>query len=173
MGLGQVARVRHVEAYSRDPRSVVTAAYDPDPAKKALAQKLGIPFFTTDLNAFWSEQTDVVSICSPPFVHKENVLAAIHAGRHVLVEKPMTMTVADCLELDEAARAANRKLCVAHNFLYGRAMGLAKESIDSGKVGEVTGITAVQWSSWNRDLPQWIHNCPVDSFLMKSRTFSI
>lgn len=160
LGLGQVARVRHVEAYSRDPRSSVVAAYDPDPSKQDLANHLNLPFFTTDLEAFWAQPTDVVSVCSPPYAHKQCVLDALAAGRHVLVEKPMTMNAADCRELGQAAQAANLKLCVAHNFLYGRAMSLARETLESGKVGDVTGVTAVQWSSWNRDLPSWHPQLP-------------
>ena len=124
LGLGQVARVRHVEAYRRDPRSTVVAAYDPDPAKETLARRLKIPFFTTDLDAFWAESTDVVSVCSPPFAHKECVLTALAQGRHVLVEKPMSMTAAECDEMTHAAETAGRKLCIAHNFLYGRNIDL-------------------------------------------------
>ena len=160
LGLGQVARVRHVEAYRRDPRSTVVAAFDPDPAKEALAKALNIPFFTTDLEAFWEQSTDLVSVCSPPYTHKEGVMAALKAGRHVLVEKPMTMTAAECREVTVAAETAGLKLCVAHNFLYGRCMTLAREALASGKVGEVTGMTAVQWSSWNRDLPVWHPKLP-------------
>lgn len=160
LGLGQVARVRHVEAYRRDERCEVVAAFDPDPDKIHLAKSLGIPFFTTDLEAFWAESTDVVSVCSPPFAHKECVLAAFSAGRHVLVEKPMSMTSADCLALGRAAEVMGLKLCVAHNFLWGRGMRLAREALASGNVGEVTGVTAVQWSSWNRDIPDWHPDLP-------------
>jgi len=160
LGLGQVARVRHVEAYRRDSRCQVIAAYDTDPSRESVAQKLNIPFFTTELEAFWEQSTDVVSVCSPPFAHKEGVLAALEAGRHVLVEKPMAMTAVDCRELGDAAENAGLKLCVAHNFLWGRGMALARQTLESGKVGEVTGVTAVQWSSWNRDLPVWHPELP-------------
>ena len=92
VGLGQVARVRHVEAYRRDARCEVVAAYDPDPQKADLAQTLNIPFFTTDFDAFLAQSLAVVSVCSPPFAHAENVRALLNAGIHVLVEKPMAMT---------------------------------------------------------------------------------
>lgn len=155
VGLGQVARVRHVEAYGRDGRCVVVAAYDPDPAKAALAQTLNIPFFTTDFEAFLAQTLDVVSVCSPPFAHAQNVRALLEARFHVLVEKPMGMSEAECLEMQQLAQEFGVKLCVAHNFLFSRSMTQFKRAQASGRLGEVTGVTAVQWSSWNRDLPPW------------------
>lgn len=155
VGLGQVARVRHVEAYRRDARCEVVAAYDPDPQKADLAQTLNIPFFTTDFDAFLAQSLAVVSVCSPPFAHTENVRALINAGIHVLVEKPMAMTAAECLEMQQAAERSGVKLCVAHNFLFGRSMAVLEQARAAGRLGDVTGVTAVQWSSWNRDLPQW------------------
>jgi len=155
VGLGQVARVRHVEAYGRDPRCEVVAAYDPDPSKARLAQTLNIPFFTTDFEAFLAQGLDVVSVCSPPFAHAENVRALLDARIHVLVEKPMAMTESECLEMHTIAQAQGVKLCVAHNFLFSRSMASLKQAQESGRLGDITGVTAVQWSSWNRDLPQW------------------
>ena len=61
-GLGQVARIRHVEAYRRDQRAQVVIAFDPDPQKAAVAEKLGIPEFTTNIDTFWETHTDVVSV---------------------------------------------------------------------------------------------------------------
>ena len=155
VGLGQVARVRHVEAYRRDARCEVVVAYDPDPQRADLARKLNIPFFTTDLETLVAQKPEVVSVCSPPFAHAQNVHVLLKAGIHVLVEKPMAMTETECLAMHQAAKQAGVKLCVAHNFLFGRSMAVLNQAQASGRLGDVTGVSAVQWSSWNRDLPPW------------------
>jgi predicted dehydrogenase len=65
---------------------------------------------------------------------------AIEAGKHVLVEKPMTLTTTDAVELNRIAHAHRRILMVGHLMEYHPAIPAIKQLIDSGAIGEITGI---------------------------------
>jgi predicted dehydrogenase len=80
---------------------------------------------------------DVVDICSPNFLHKEMALAAIAAGKHVYVEKPLALNANDALEMTLAAEKAGVKTLVGFNYAKNPASQLAKEIISSGEIGEV------------------------------------
>jgi len=87
------------------------AAYVPG-STKAAATKLPVYKSLTDLLA--SEQVDIVDICTPTPFHREVAIEALKAGKHVLVEKPMGRTLADCDAILAAAQASKSKFMVAH-----------------------------------------------------------
>jgi predicted dehydrogenase len=78
-----------------------------------------------------------VMIATPARTHFEIALAALHAGKHVLVEKPMTETSAQALVLIEEAAKRNLTLMVDHTFVYTGAVRKIREMIDEGLVGDV------------------------------------
>jgi len=71
---------------------------------------------TTDLEAFLAADLDAVIVASPNYLHAEHAVRALEAGKHVLVEKPMAITVADCDRVLAAAEAAGRVLAVGHEM---------------------------------------------------------
>jgi len=93
---------------------------------------------STDIDSLWDDQRiDAVVIATPVFSHYMLAQKALVAGKHVLLEKPMTDTVAHALELIELAKSKNRLLMVDHTFLYTPAVQKMKELIDSGSIGKV------------------------------------
>ena len=80
---------------------------------------------------------DVVVIATPVATHFELAMAAIAAGKHVLIEKPMTQTVEQGVQLIEAAERAQRLLMVDHTFVYTSAVRKLHELIRSGMIGDV------------------------------------
>ena len=161
VGLGQVARVRHVEAYKRCENAEVVAAYDPNSEREVVAKQLNIPNFYTDLNSFYSNSNlKAVSICAPPMDHADMIKHALNQNRHVLVEKPITMDKVDQMSLETIA--ADKKLVfgTCHNFLFGKAMTRLSRIRNEKNLGDVVGATAIQWSSWNRRLPKWHPQLP-------------
>jgi predicted dehydrogenase len=80
---------------------------------------------------------DVVGICTPTFRHKEMALAAIAAGKHVLCEKPLALSVRDASELASAAERAGVKTLVGYNYIKNPATQLARQMIAAGEIGEV------------------------------------
>lgn len=100
------------------------------------------------------ERVDVVDVCTPTFTHHRLVLDALEVGKHVLVEKPLALTLNDADEMIRAARKAGRKLMVAHVLRFFPDYMKVKELVDQGALGEIVsarawrGGPAPEWSPW-------------------------
>jgi len=94
----------------------------------------------------WSHATsrekwaDVVFICTQDNMHYEPALAAITQGYHVLLEKPISPSPDECLEIAAAATAADVKVVVCHVLRYTPFFSTIKDIIDSGEIGRVVSI---------------------------------
>lgn len=85
---------------------------------------------------------DVVHVLTPPATHAGICEEVFAAGCHVYVETPMAITEADCQRMIEAARRAERELCVGHSLLYDPLMQRARHLIAGGELGELQHVTA-------------------------------
>ena len=83
---------------------------------------------------------DIVAVTAPNALHEPVVMAAIEAGKAVYCEKPLSTTTASALRMTEAAEEAGTLTAVGFNFLRNPMMGLAREIIQSGEIGEVVGF---------------------------------
>ncbi|MBR2010285.1 MAG: Gfo/Idh/MocA family oxidoreductase [Clostridia bacterium] len=93
------------------------------------------------------DEIDAVYIASPVFAHKEQALAAAKAKKHILLEKPLGLTLADSLEIIEACEAAGVKLGVGLMMRYHAYHQAIKEIIAAGKIGEIVSMRA-QFTCW-------------------------
>ena len=92
LGAGWVATARHLPSYKRDKRAVIVAVYDRRAERAdSAAGRFGVPVATDDLDRFFAEELDAVSVCSSPWSHAELAVEALRNGFHVLTEKPMAM----------------------------------------------------------------------------------
>ena len=82
---------------------------------------------------------DLVDLCLPPNLHAEAALAALKAGKHVFVEKPMALTAADCDQMVKAAEKAGKQLLVGHVLPLLPEYAFARKAIASGKYGKLLG----------------------------------
>jgi predicted dehydrogenase len=140
VGLGW-AGTRQAEAAAELGREVeVVALVDNDPdflAERATA--LGVARTYPDLEAALADpDVEAVSICTPHTLHADQAIAAAGAGRHVLVEKPMAMTVADAARMAAAAEAAGVCLYVAESEVYLPYSLHLRTLVQAGEVGELT-----------------------------------
>ncbi|WP_172330118.1 Gfo/Idh/MocA family protein [Mangrovicoccus sp. HB161399] len=94
---------------------------------------------------------DVIDITAPNALHKEMALAAIAAGKHVYCEKPLAPLAADAREMAEAAEAAGVKTQVGFNYLCNPMLGLAKEMIEGGELGEIRGYRGLHAEDYMAD----------------------
>lgn len=93
---------------------------------------------SSSVEELWNDNSiDAVVIATPVFTHFELAKSALIAGKHVLIEKPMTDTVAHALELIELAEKHNKLLMVDHTFLYTGAVQKMKSLIESGSLGKL------------------------------------
>ncbi len=88
-----------------------------------------------------SDEIDAVYVASPHALHAEHTIAALEAGKHVLVEKPMALSAADCTRMIDAAAAANRSLAVAYYRRGYPSIGRVRELTDAGTIGTVTAMS--------------------------------
>ena len=90
----------------------------------------------TDIRAFLADDAiDVVWIASPNHLHKDQAIAALKAGKHVLCEKPMAMNQAECRAMIRAARKADRLLTIGYNSRHHPRLGKFREQWRAGQFG--------------------------------------
>ena len=125
----------HALAFSHDPRVELVCICDMKEEKaKALAQKYGCAY-TTRIDEAVRADVDGVSIATPDFAHTEPALAAIAAGKHVLVEKPFTTDVGEARRIIEAAKEAGVKLMVDFHTRWNPRYLAAKAAMERGEIG--------------------------------------
>ena len=133
---------------------------------KVLARQFGVEACYTDLDeALKRDDVHLVDINVPTYLHKENVVRAAAAGKHVLCEKPMAQTLAEADEMIEAAKRAGTKLMIAHVLRFVPEYLKVKELADAGCLGNVVAARAVRipgpgypWEGMpkeSRALPHW------------------
>jgi len=117
-----------------------TVADVTDEAAAKAARQFGFENTTSDWRKIIDNpDIDVVNITAPNALHKEMALAAIAAGKHVYCEKPLAPLASDAREMAEAAEAAGVKTQVGFNYLCNPMLGLARDMIRSGELGEIRG----------------------------------
>lgn len=121
----------------------------------AAAARLGWSESATDWRAVIArDDIDIIDICTPGDMHPEIAIAALEAGKHVIVEKPLANTVADAERMADAAAAAEaRGIRSIVNFNYRRvpAIALAKQFIDEGRIGDIHHVRAAYLQDWLND----------------------
>ena len=142
IGAGQVAITRHLPAYAKlqdEGKVRLLAVADVGPEKlRAASEKFSIPWAGADYRDLLAlDGVDAVDVCTTNFQHKQPVLDAFAAGKHVLCEKPLAMNAAEGAEMVAAGRAAGRQLQVGYNLRFGPGAQAVRRFIDDGTLGEV------------------------------------
>ncbi|WP_255769984.1 Gfo/Idh/MocA family protein [Pseudarthrobacter sulfonivorans] len=118
----------------------------------AAAKKYGWAESATDWRAVIArDDVDIVDICAPGWMHAEIAIAALEAGKHVLVEKPLANTLAEAEAMAAAARTAREKgvrSMVGFNYRRVPALALARELIAEGRLGTVRHVRAAYLQDW-------------------------
>ena len=147
-GLGRAFSLM-LPTFVRDPRIRLVAAADPRPEARAR--------FTADFSARSYEAVEelcansaveVIYIATPHPHHAEHACLAARHGKHVLVEKPMAITIGECQAMITAAREANTWLIVGHSHSFDAPIGQARDLVASGTFGRVRMITALNFTDF-------------------------
>ena len=122
------------------------------------AERAGVGVATTDLAAVLDD-VDAVTVATPPATHKLLVLAALRAGRHVLCEKPFTLTTNEARDLVAAAERARVTALVGHEFRWATERAVLGRAIAAGHIGEPRFAMLVQFVPLVADpamrMPAW------------------
>lgn len=124
---------------AQSPETELIAIADLNPRRLTAARaNHPLALLTNDFRELLTNPSiEALVVATPPETHYEIVRAALHAGKHVLVEKPLTTNVAEAQELVGLARELNLTLAVDHTFLFTGAVKRMKEYFQAGEVGDV------------------------------------
>ena len=93
-------------------------------------------------------EIDIVDITAPSDAHKEIAIAAAQAGKHIFCEKPLALNLADAREIERAARTAGVTCQIGFNYRFAPAVALAKQIIESGKLGRIFHVRGYFLQDW-------------------------
>lgn len=108
-------------------------------------------FFEDYGQALQQFRPDIVLVCTPPVYHVEKALAALHAGAHVFIEKPLSHESSGIQSLITEARHSNLSVQVGYNLRFHPGLQILKELIDGGNIGRVLWLNAEA----GQYLPDW------------------
>ena len=122
-----------------------------------LAQKYGCAFFTDAQTMLEQSKVDIVDICVPTFLHKQNILLAAKYKKHIVCEKPVTLTLEDMDEILLAIKNAGVKFMAAQVIRFWPEYIALKKMYDNGDFGDIKMVYLNRlsqhpnWSRWHKD----------------------
>ncbi|MCE5343087.1 MAG: Gfo/Idh/MocA family oxidoreductase [Eubacteriales bacterium] len=137
IGCGKITQVRHAPEYAENSQCRLTAFYDflPERARDLVAIYGGQAYDSVD--ALLDSGVDAVSVCVANADHAAVSIKALQKGVHVLCEKPMATTLADCETMARTARDNNLTLMLGHNQRLAKAHVEARKRVEAGEIGQV------------------------------------
>lgn len=148
VGLGRAFTLM-LPTFVHDSRVTLVGATDPIAQARAQFEKdFGAPSYESIEALCANPAVEVLYIASPHQFHAEHVRLAASFGKHVLVEKPMALTVDECTSMIEAARSAGVHLIVGHSHSFNMPIRRTCELIDSGRYGAVKMIHAMNYTDF-------------------------
>lgn len=147
-GLGRAFTLM-LPAFVADPRVRLVAAADPhDAARARFAQDFGAPTYTS-VDALCNDpHVDVVYVATPHGLHAQHVALAAAAGKHLLVEKPMAITLEQCTQMVHAVASARVQMVVGHSHSFNLPVQRTRALIESGRFGAVRMLTALNFTDF-------------------------
>lgn len=117
-------------------------------AREQYSSEFGIKSFDSIAAMCELKELDAVYVATPNPFHAEHAIIALEHGKHVMVEKPMALTLEDCDRMIAAAEKSRVKLMVAHTRSFNPPIRKMREIISSGKLGRVTQVHTIRYSPW-------------------------
>ncbi len=144
IGFGLHAVKRFIPAFSQTQHSELVAIQKRNKEDVLEKQKqFDIPLgFTDPVDLAQSPEVDAIIVASPPALHKEQVIIAAEAGKHVMVEKPMAVSAAECEAMITACRSNGAKLFAGFCMRFTSSMQKVREIIHSGRLGKINIVQA-------------------------------
>lgn len=147
-GLGRAFTLM-LPTFAADPRVELVAAADPlAQARAQFGRDFGAPAYDSVQALCADPRVQVVYVATPHQFHAEHVLLAAAHGKHVLVEKPMAISLAQCSAMMDATTAAGVYMVVGHSHSFNAPIQRTRWLIDSGRYGRVKMITAMNFTDF-------------------------
>lgn len=149
IGLGHIGK-RHAEMVQRNSNASLVALIDVADATQLDIEKFGVPVFKS-IDEFQASgiETDIISICTPNGLHAEQAMQVLAIRKHVIIEKPMSLTKSDAEKVIYSALNVHKHVfCVMQNR-YSPPSVWIKDMVTSGKLGKIFMVQLNCY--WNRD----------------------
>lgn len=141
VGVGNIGQSAHIPAFVNIPDTELVAICDTDEERlNSVGERYGISKehrYTDYREMYANENLDVVSICTPTYLHHEQCIAAFDAKIHVMCEKPLAMNVKESVEIVQKAKETGLMLAIGFNNRFRLEATTLKSYIDDGLLGEV------------------------------------
>jgi len=147
VGCGRISK-NHFDAIQKVDGLRLSAVSDiAEDRARAMGEEHKVPWFTNYSDVLSSADVDVVAVCTPSGLHAAHGIAAAKAGKHVVTEKPMAITLEQADALVEATDVAGVKLFVVKQNRLNPAVQLLKRAVDKGRFGRIyIANTTVRWN---------------------------
>jgi predicted dehydrogenase len=143
VGGGHIVTHRHLPVFKKMGVVEVSAICDKNESVAVdVAKRFGIRNSYTDLSQMLKENLDVIDICTPPRTHARLAIQAMEGRCHVLIEKPLAMSVKEADEMISVAQRNSVRLCVVHQNLFNRVVEKARALVESGSLGDLIAVSA-------------------------------
>ena len=156
VGLGFMGKM-HAQSYALLPNAEISAVVDRDKERvKELAGQYGANGYASLDRMLAKADVDMADVCLPTNLHRRVVQKCAAAGKHVLCEKPIALTLRDADAMIAACRNARVKFMVGHVLRFWPEYTVVKQIVDSGRLGAIRSITASRlspppawgWKDW-------------------------
>jgi len=128
----------YANSFLQDPDVKITVVWDEEPDKgQEWARKFGVPFEPDLQKVLARADVDAVSICAPTNMHKDIIIAAAKAGKHIFTEKVLTTTLKDAKEVADVIKKSGVKFCISYPHRTHSHILYAKQIADSGVLGDI------------------------------------
>lgn len=149
VGCGHIAK-KHVEAIKNTPGAELVAVCDTNPQRlQEYITEYGVKGYTDLGELLKDDSIDVVNICTPSGYHAPLAVQAANGGKHVIVEKPIALTLEDADAIIEACQRNGVKLSVVHPNRFRPAIKVLKQAMEEGRFGKLSHANATV--RWNRN----------------------
>ena len=155
IGAGGIARHQMGLIKKIEGAEVVAAADIHEPTLARAREMYQIPSLYTDYHEMLREENDIeaVSVCTPNGLHAENTIAALEAGKHVMVEKPMAMNAREAQKMIDAAKRSGKELVIGFQYRFGASSELLRQQVVAGELGNILYVRCQAMR--RRGIPNW------------------
>lgn len=138
IGCGKISQVRHIPEYSENPSARLVGYFDNNYQRAVqMAEQYGGKAYSSLDELLADPEIEAVSVCVANVAHCEVTLKALKAGKHVLCEKPMAITIDECEEMVRTAEECGKKLMIGQNQRLAAAHVKARKMVEDGVIGKV------------------------------------
>ena len=148
IGFGKIGP-RHKKKIDENKNCNLSAVCEIDKKKLNQINKNSINIYSDYKSMLENDDIDVISVCTPNYLHTQMTIDALNAGKHVICEKPMALSIKDCEKMIEASRRNNRYLFVVKQNRYNPPVNAVKELLNNNRIGKIINISVNCY--WNRN----------------------